>query len=76
MYITFKQIKKMTINNVSIGQRFKHGKNLIAIVMDFYEVRSLTSNKVKQYICIAKLENSLATNLFDIPFSTVVRNKI
>jgi len=66
----------MTINNVSIGQRFKQGKNLIAIVVDFYEVRSMTSNEHKQYICMAKLENSLATNIFEVPFSTVVRNKM
>lgn len=65
----------MTINNVSIGQKFKHGKNLTAIVVDFYEVRSITTKEIINYICIAKLENSLATNLFDIPFSTVVRNK-
>lgn len=66
----------MTINNVSIGQRFKHSKNLIAIVVDFYEVRSMTSTEHKQFICMAKLENGLATNIFDVPFSTVVRNKI
>lgn len=66
----------MTINNVSIGQRFKHGKNLTAIVVDFYEVRSITTNEHIKYICMAKLENGLATNIFDIPFSTVVRNKI
>ena len=66
----------MTINNVSIGQRFKHGKFHTAIVVDFYEVRSITTKEIINYICIAKLENSLATNLFDIPFSTVVRNKL
>lgn len=65
----------MTIKNVKIGDRFKTGRHTSAHVVDFYEVRSLTTGEVIEYKCIAK-SDTIATNSFEVPFSTVVRNKI
>ena len=67
-----------TIKNVTIGDRFKTGKYTTAIVVDFYEIRSVTTGLLVEpisYQCIAKSEG-LATNLFETSFSTVVRNRI
>jgi len=67
-----------TIMNVTIGDRFKTGKHTTAKVIDFYEIRSVTTGMLIEpigYQCIAQSEG-LATNLFDTPFSIVVRNRI
>lgn len=64
--------------NVKIGDKFypiRGSKNNLSEVVDFYEVRSMQSNEIIKYICMAKGINALATNLFEVPFSTVVRNK-
>lgn len=35
-----------TLKNVSIGDRFNTGKNTTAKVIDFYEVKSLTTGEI------------------------------
>lgn len=66
----------MTIRNVSIGDKFKKGKFHTYEVVDFYEVKSLVSGEVVEHLCIAKGINTLATNTFETPFSSVLRNKV
>lgn len=65
----------MTKNNVTIGDKFRTGKHTEAVVVDFHEVRSMISGEIVKYICIAQA-TGIATNKFDVPFATVVRNKI
>lgn len=64
------------IRGVNIGDKFKNGKINIYEVVDFYEVKSMKSGEIVSYQCIAKGVNTLSTNLFETPFSTVLRNKI
>lgn len=66
----------MTIRNVTIGDRFKTGKNIVSEVVDFYEKKSMVTGEVIGHICIAKGVNTFSTNTFDVPFSTVLINKI
>lgn len=65
----------MKINNVTLGDVFKIGKHNKGIVVDFIEKRSLRTKNITGYICIA-ISVGLAKNEFEIPFSTVVRNRI
>ncbi len=65
----------MEICGVKIGDRFRTGKNTTAVVVDFYKVTSMTEYETIKFIAIAKPE-SLSTNEFEVPFSTVMRNKI
>jgi hypothetical protein len=65
----------MEIKGVKIGDKFKYQKYGIGKVVDFHIVTSLKTGKLVQYICVAQLVNGLATNEFDIPFATVIRNK-
>jgi hypothetical protein len=68
--------KKITISGVSIGDKFVvRGKNLKAVVVDFYVVTSMTTGKLVTYTCIAQ-GTGVATNTFEVPFSTVIRGKI
>lgn len=55
---------------------FIYKQSQICEVVDFLECKSLEKDEIIKYICIVKWKNSLATNTFEIPFSTVVRNKI
>lgn len=64
------------IQNVRIGDRFNHGKYKVAEVVDFWETRSMTTGNIISIKAIAQGINTLATNTFEIPFATVVRNKI
>lgn len=68
----------MKIRNVEIGDKFRvnGSKFKIAEVVDFLECKSMATGEIVGYTCIAKLMGSLATNTFDIPFSSVVRYKI
>ena len=68
----------MTINNVTIGDKFnsKANGNVVCEVVDFYEQKSIATGKVMGYICIAKGIDTFANNEFEVPFSTVVRFKI
>ena len=65
----------MEIKGVKIGDKFKYQKYGIGKVVDFHIVTSLKTGKLVQYLCVAKLIDSLATNEFEIPFATVIRNK-
>ena len=66
----------MEIKGVKIGDKFQYQKSRIGKVVDFHIVTSLKTGKLDQYICVAKLVDSLATNEFEIPFATVIRNKV
>jgi hypothetical protein len=65
----------MTINNVTIGDAFKTGKHTISKVVDFHKVTSLTTGEEIGYKCIAQATGA-ANNLHEVPFATVVRNKV
>lgn len=67
--------QEITINNVSIGDKFKTGKHMEAVIVDFIEKHSMTTNQIVGYICIAKAKGQ-ASNHFEVPFATVVRNRI
>ena len=62
-------------DNIKIGDKFKTGKHTIAEVIDFYEVKSFSTNKIIGYQCIAKAIG-LATNEFEVPFAKVILHKI
>jgi len=66
----------MEIKGVKIGDKFKLEKTKIAKVVDFYIITSLKTGEIVKYACIAKLVNGLATNEFEVPFASVVRNRI
>ena len=65
----------VTIQGVTVGDRFKTGNNKESEVVDILEKRSMTTGKVVGYICIAK-GTSMASNEYDVPFATVQRHKI
>lgn len=69
---------KKTINGVSIGDLFleRGSKNLKSIVVDILECRSLQTNEVVKYICVAEPVGQMATNQFEVPFATVQRYKV
>lgn len=64
-----------TIHSVTLGDRFKVGKHITAKVVDLREVRSIVTGQVTGYQCIAAGEG-IASNLFEVPFATVARNRI
>lgn len=66
----------MILNGIRIGDKFKHGKNTVCEVVDFYKVTSWLDNKVIRWECVVKGVGTLATNTFTVPFATVARNKI
>lgn len=66
----------MKIRGVSIGDKFKNGTYKTAVVVDFYEVKSMLTGEVIRHECIAKGIDTLAKNEFHVPFNTVIRNKI
>lgn len=65
----------MKINGVQIGDKFKTGKNIFAEVIDFLDCKSMKTGETVEYKCIAQ-SLGLASNKFEVPFSTVLRNKI
>lgn len=66
----------MTIRNVTIGDKFKTGKNIVSEVVDFLEQKSIVSGEIIGYVCIAKGVDTFSVNTFEVPFTTVLRNKI
>ena len=66
----------MEIKGVKIGDKFKYQKNLVAKVVDFHIVTSVKTGKLVQYLCVAQLVNGLAKNEFEVPFASVIRNKV
>ena len=65
-----------TIKNVSIGNTFQYNKNCIAKVVDIGEVISMRTGEIIGHICYAKTIDTMAQNVFEVPFSTVARNKL
>lgn len=65
----------MTINNVTIGDKFKNGGTICEVV-DLISLISVATGECVGYQCIAKGINTLSSNKFEIPFATVVRNRI
>lgn len=64
-------------NTVKIGDKFKHGKYHTAEVVDIIKHWSLKENNWTGNVTyIAKLLTGLATNHFDVPKATIVRNRI
>lgn len=68
-------MKKEMPNDIKIGDKFKTGKHTIAEVVDFYEVKSVSTNKIVGYQCIAKAIDT-ASNEFEVPFSRVILHKL
>ena len=69
----------MEIQGVSVGDKFTKRKDLnkrIYTVIDIYEVRSLMSEKHIKYICVAEYEFMGQLIKFEVPFPTVVLNKV
>lgn len=67
------------INGVTIGDRFyimeDRKSGLVYEVVDFWEIRSVTTGEIVGRKCMAKGLNTLATNEFEVPFATVIRNR-
>lgn len=76
LIFVFNQNQTMTINGVTIGDKFKNGKHIEAEVVDFHIVTSLKTGKVISHQCIAIGTNTMAKNEFTVPFATVLRHKI
>ena len=66
------------IRNVSIGDKFHYNgkKNLLSEVVDILECRSLRTGQITGHVCIAKPLTGMATNTFDVSFTTVVRFRV
>ena len=65
----------MTIKNVTIGDKFKKRKQECKVV-DILEQKSMVTGEVVGHVCIAKAITGLSTNRFEVPFATVVRNRV
>lgn len=68
-------IKSKLIHGVQIGDEFIYQKRIKCTVVDFYEQISVQTGEFIKHLCIAKC-NDLSTNLFEVPFAMVIRNKI
>ena len=71
--------KKVTINNVSIGDKFKinPSSQIVGVIVDIQEITSkslLTGESSVKYGLLAETDGAI--NRFDVAFSTVVRNRI
>jgi len=70
----------MKINNVTIGDKFIHPSNSrskrISEVVDFIEHKSLITGSVIGYSCISTTEFMGQQLKSEVPFSTVIRNKV
>ena len=67
--------RTQVINGVSVGDVFRIGKNGTAVVTDILEKRSLVDTALKGFMCMARSTQGLSSNEFEVPFSTVIRNK-
>jgi hypothetical protein len=70
----------MEIRNVKIGDRFTKqlakNKTVECIVVDFVESKSMVRQEITNVTCWAKSENYGFGKSFEVPFATVLRNKI
>lgn len=62
----------MTINGVTIGDKFKRGRNMQSEVTDIREVRSVVTGEFIEYQCIAR-GIGLSTNEFPVSRTTIIR---
>ena len=49
------------------------GKHIVAEVVDILECKSLKTGEITGHICIARNVNGLATNTYEVSFTTVLR---
>ncbi len=61
---------------VSKGDRFNYRKNIICEVVHVCNVVDIDSGEIIARKCYARGIETLATNIFEVPFSTVTLNKI
>lgn len=66
----------MTIRNVTIGDKFRTGKHTVSEVVDFVEKKSLTTGQVVGHLCIVRGVDTFSTNTYEVPFTTVLRNRL
>jgi len=67
---------KATINGVSKGDKFKYRKNGTFEVVSVCHVIDAETGEIIDRKCYARGIDTLAKNVFEIPFSTVALNKI
>lgn len=66
---------KASINGISKGDKFMKGKNLYEVVAVCHVV-DVETGEVIDRKCYARGVDTLAKNVFEVPFSTVAINKI
>jgi hypothetical protein len=70
----------MTIKNVTIGDKFinpSHRKSKrVSTVIDFLEVKSMTTGEVVRHECIASHEFMGQVLKTDVAFASVVMNRV
>jgi hypothetical protein len=68
----------MGIKGVKIGDHFRpnNSKHIVAEVVDILECKSLKTGEVTGYMCIARNITGLATNTFEVSFTSVKRFKV
>lgn len=66
---------KATINGVSKGDKFNY-KNGLYEVTSVCHVIDVENGEIIERKCYARGINTLAKNVFEIPFSTVSKNRV
>ncbi len=66
---------KATINGISKGDKFNYKKGLYEVVAVCHVV-DVETGEIIERKCYARGIDTLAKNVFEIPFSTVALNKI
>lgn len=72
------EMTTITRKGLAVGDKFKNPsyKNSVSVVVDMLEQKSLVSGEIVDYVCIAQPIDQPAKNRYDVPFSTVLRNKV
>lgn len=68
-------MKDVTVKGVAIGDKFLNGKRS-AKVIDLIACKSLVNGDIVGYQCIAESWVGQQRLTFEVPFATVVRNRI
>lgn len=66
---------KATMNGISKGEKFNYKKGIYEVVA-VCNVIDIENGEIIDRKCYARGINTLAKNVFEIPFSTVALNKI
>jgi hypothetical protein len=66
---------KASTNGISKGDKFKKGK-IICEVVAVCHVIDIETGEIIGRKCYARAIDTLATNMFEVPFATVAINKI